>query len=337
MHPVLLTFQVGAAQVVLGSYSTFYVVAWVVALALGTVVAWRRGLPWWRALVYYLVVLVIGIAGARLLDVATDWGAYRDDPSLAYALGFRGFSLYGGLVVAVVAGIVLARPFNLPLWRVADSAVPAVAVGIVLMRTGCFLNGCCFGTATSLPWGVTFPSGSPAWAYQAATGESGILGFAGFVLPVHPTQIYEMMAAVMFGGVAMCLMLRRRRAPLGGGAPPRRAAAGPPAPPPLPGTPGRAAMAEGIPPIAPAPSAAASIRKTGAAVPAGVPFLIFILAFTLFRLGEYYLRPLPLTATGPAWFYPVLYALIVAGVAGTIVWRRGVAHRPVADLAAAER
>ena len=293
MHPVLLTLHFGSTEVVLGSYTTFYVLAWAVALALGTVIAWRAGLPWKRALVLYLVALVIGIVGARLLDVVTNWGAYADDPSLAHSLGLRGFSLYGGLILAIAAGALLARPLRLPLWRLADSAVPAMAAALVLMRTGCYLRGCCFGKVTSLPWGVTFPNGSPAWSYQVASGQSGVLGLTGLVRPVQPTQIYELLAALVLCAVALGLVPRRRQA----------------------GALSRGDLGE----------AAGAPRRRRAA--AGLPFLVFILGFTLFRVVEYYLRPRSLTATEPGWFYPVLYAVIIAGVAAVLAWRMASARR----------
>jgi phosphatidylglycerol---prolipoprotein diacylglyceryl transferase len=295
LHPVLLTFHLGGSEVTLGAYATFYMLAWVVALALGTVVAWRRGVSWWRALLFYLVTLIVGIAGARLLDVATNWGAYADDPGLAYSFAFHGFSLYGGLLLAAGAGVLVARPLRVPLWRAADSAVPAMVAAVVLMRIGCFLRGCCFGEVTSMPWGVTFPNGSPAWSYQLSTGQTGLLGFTGLVRPVHPTQIYEIIAAVVVGAVAVWLMVRGRQAPLGDGV----------------GGGG-------------APRAAPRVRW---AVADGVPFLVFILGFTLFRTAEYYLRPLPLTASEPVWFYPLLYAVIVVGVGATLAWRAGLFRR----------
>jgi phosphatidylglycerol:prolipoprotein diacylglycerol transferase len=209
MHPVLLTLHIGGSEVVLRAYSTFYVLAWVVAIALGTVVAWRRGFSWWQVLVTFAAALAVGVVGARLLDIAVNWGYYSEDLSRAYGLGFRGFSIDGGLVLALAVALLLAHAFRLPLWRLADSAVPALAAGIALMRVGCFLNGCCFGTATSLPWGVTYPPGSPAWAQQLVVGKIGIMGFPGVVLPVHPTQLYEMIAALVLGGVAVWLMRRR--------------------------------------------------------------------------------------------------------------------------------
>ena len=121
------------------------------------------------------------------------------------------------------------------------------------------------------------PDGSPAWNWQLVSGQTGLLGFTGLVHPVHPTQIYEMIAALMFGGLAAWLMLRRRS---GAGGPPR-----------------------------------------ASRVAAGVPFLVFALGFTLFRVAEYYLRPRSLTATEPGWFYPVLYAVIIAALAALLIWR----------------
>jgi phosphatidylglycerol---prolipoprotein diacylglyceryl transferase len=302
VHPVLVSFHLGGAELSLGAYATFYLLAWLAALSLGAVVAARRGVRWWRALLWLLAAGVAGIVGARLLDIATNWGAYAADPGLAYGLHFAGFSLYGGLLLAAAAGALLARPLRVPLWRTADSAVPGLVAAVVLMRTGCFLHGCCFGTVTSLPWGVTFPNGSPAWAYQTATGAGGLLGLAGQVLPVQPTQIYEMLAALVCGAVAVWLM-RGRRAQRG------------------------AAQGDG----------GAAVPGAGRAAPAaGVSFLVFVLGFTLFRVAELYLRPRPVGASGPVWLYPALYAVIIIGVTAALVWRRRTFAGGVAAPARAE-
>jgi len=207
MHPVLLSFEVGETEIVLRAYSTFYTLAWVVALAAGTAVAARRGFTWWKVLLIFAAALALGIVGARALDLGVNWSWYAEDPSRIYDVGFRGFALYGGLVLALATAALLGRKFHLPVWRLADSAVPGLVAGIVLMRVGCFLNGCCFGTTTGLPWGVVYPLGSPAWAHQVATGQIGLLDSA--VLPVHPTQIYEIIAALVVGTLAVWFMCRR--------------------------------------------------------------------------------------------------------------------------------
>jgi phosphatidylglycerol:prolipoprotein diacylglycerol transferase len=277
MHPILARFSLGGTEVVLHAYSTFYVLAWVVAVALATLVAWRRGISWWRVLAISAVSLGLGTVGARLFDLAVNWDYYAGNTSRIYDFGFRGFALYGGLILAFVAGAALTKLLRLDLWRLADSAVPALVAGIVLMRVGCFLNGCCFGTETSLPWGVTFPAGSPAWAQQILSGGVGLLGFGGEAKPVHPTQLYEIIAALVFGGLAMWLLSRKRSSGVEAG--------------------------------------------DTAATPSGLPFLAFVLAFTLFRLGNNFLRARLPTSSLPGWFYPIFYVLISVVVTVLIVWR----------------
>lgn len=212
MRPILLRFEFGGMQVVVGSYATFCVLAWVAALACGAFVAARRGLPWRRALAVYGLALAAGIVSARVLDLGIAGKFYAEDPSRIWRANFQGFSLYGGFLGASLAALALARTMRMPFWRLADSTVPAIALGLILMRTGCFLRGCCFGVPTGLPWGVTFPPGSQAWMHQFVTGWTGVLAAFGRVDPVHPTQIYEMAAAVILAAVAIWVMQQPRLA-----------------------------------------------------------------------------------------------------------------------------
>ncbi|MCX8033548.1 MAG: prolipoprotein diacylglyceryl transferase [Thermoleophilia bacterium] len=220
MRPILATLVLGDTTVTLSAYATFYVLAWVAALLISVLAARRRKLHWGRALLAYGLALVAGLVGARLLDLAVNWNYYATNLAQIYALRFRGFALYGGLVAAVAVGILVARRLSMPIWKLADAALPGLAAGIMLMRIGCFLNGCCFGRATSLPWGVSYPPGSRAWtevwASQLASGQTTLPGLSGPLRPVHPTQIYEALAAVVLLPFALFLArLLRRRVPLG--------------------------------------------------------------------------------------------------------------------------
>jgi prolipoprotein diacylglyceryltransferase len=215
MHPEL-TLSLAGHQVALSSIAFFYGLAWVLGLLLATIVAWRRGLPWFWSLFVYACTIVAGIVGARLLHIADNWGYYALHSGSMKALDFDAFALYGGLILAAVVGGWVARSFRLRVWRLADSAVPALALGIALMRLGDFLNGSDFGTATTISWGVTYPEWGKAWgdvlSYQVLSGETGL--FDG-PKPVHPTQIYEAIAAVVIGlliaGWLLARYLRQRR------------------------------------------------------------------------------------------------------------------------------
>jgi phosphatidylglycerol:prolipoprotein diacylglycerol transferase len=67
-----------------------------------------------------------------------------------------------------------------------DVLVVPVAAGIAVGRLACLVGGCCFGTATTLPWGVDFGDG----------------------VHRHPTQVYE---ALFHAGAASGLAALRAR------------------------------------------------------------------------------------------------------------------------------
>ena len=154
MRAELIRLTLGGSEHVLRAYGTFYALAFVLSPLLAAWVASRRGLGGRRALIVYAGALASGILGARALDLFVAGGLYAEDPSRIWGLSFTGFSLYGGLVLATLAAIALARALRQPVWRLADSAVPGLVLGLVLMRVGCFLNGCCFGRITDL---LVFP------------------------------------------------------------------------------------------------------------------------------------------------------------------------------------
>ena len=222
MRPELLSFTLGGSAYVLRAYSTFYTLAFVLSPLVAAWAASRRSMGWRRPLAVYVGALACGVVGGRLLDLFVAGAWYADDPSRIWSASFAGFSLYGGLVLATLAAIALARALRLPVWRLADSAVAGLVVGLVLMRVGCFLNGCCFGEIADVPWGVVFQPGTAAWTHQLATGAGGVLGtLLGNVKPVHPTQLYEMAGTLICGAVAW--WLARRTAPAEGAARPRPA------------------------------------------------------------------------------------------------------------------
>ncbi len=213
MWPVLGMLHVGEATVVVPAYATFVVVAAAAAAALGVRAARGLGVGWPAAAAGICVAIAAGLVGARLLSVVLDWPAYAADPGRIAEVRFRGFALYGGLVVGSVAALAVAvRAWRVAPARLADRAVVAVVAGIVLVRVGCFLNGCCAGVATDLPWGVTFPSRDGVLDAEGAGG-FGFLAFSAEPAAVHPTQLYEIAAVLACCAVARALA--RRGAPDG--------------------------------------------------------------------------------------------------------------------------
>jgi phosphatidylglycerol:prolipoprotein diacylglycerol transferase len=69
--------------------------------------------------------------------------------------------------------------------------------------------GCCFGHTCELPWGLRFPSHSPAseWQFREKLLETPL----NESLAVHPTQIYESLAALAIAAFTILYVQGRKR------------------------------------------------------------------------------------------------------------------------------
>ena len=192
MHPTL--FRWGSFQI--HSYGLLLAIAFLVSIQIFVARGKRRGIPEEALHTISLVILVLAIVGGRGLFVLTHWKDYASDPLGVLRLWEGGLMIYGGYILAIVGGIAYVRHQKLPLWKIADAVAPPMVLGIGIGRVGCFLNGCCFGLPSHLPWAVRFPPGS----YSTYT-------FPG--LPLHPSQLYLAAAGV----VLFFALLRLDRAP----------------------------------------------------------------------------------------------------------------------------
>ena len=122
---------------------------------------------------FALVILLSGVVGARLLYVLLHLPEYSAAPTTILFVWQGGLAYHGGVAVAIIAGYIFARARNISFPLLVDLSAPALALGYAFARIGCFLNGCCYGNESHLPWAVTFPNGTEAGG-----------------VPRHPTQLY---------------------------------------------------------------------------------------------------------------------------------------------------
>ncbi|HEY2761017.1 MAG TPA: prolipoprotein diacylglyceryl transferase family protein [Pirellulales bacterium] len=136
-------------------------------------------------------MVICGIIGARLFYVIEYWhesfaGRNLRDTILEIAnVPQGGLVIFGGFIGAMIGFVTLVRKQRLPMLAMADLIAPSMAIGLAFGRIGCFLNGCCYGGQTALPWHVSFPEYSsryeskandaqrfsPPYADQASHGE----------------------------------------------------------------------------------------------------------------------------------------------------------------------
>lgn len=104
----------------------------------------------------------------------------------------------GGLWGGLLAYFCLSAPLVLLLSHRKRAALDLVAVSIpipwIFAKLGCLFNGCCYGKASSMSWAITFPEG-------ARGTPAGI--------PLHPTQIYEILV-VLFVLIVFIILKRER-------------------------------------------------------------------------------------------------------------------------------
>ena len=174
MHPIL--FHLGSFPV--HSYGVMMALAFVSGLWTATRRARREKISSEIIADATLWIMIGTILGARVVYVTTYWNdEFAGQPiSEIFMIQHGGLVFYGGLIGAIVAGIIYLRWKKLPMWKVADVLAPSIALGSVFGRIGCLLNGCCYGRACSLPWAITFPADNPL---NPPT------------YPVHPTEIYD--------------------------------------------------------------------------------------------------------------------------------------------------
>lgn len=174
----------------------WYGIAYVLGFICAALVIWRLAKRWRvrvneDALLTIMVCAVVGIIlGGRLGYVLFYGnGSYLQNPLEIFALNHGGMSFHGGLIGALLSGIVAAKLTGIPYLTLADLGCVAAPLGLFFGRLANFVNGELWGAPTDLPWGVVF-------------------GGAAGNFPRHPSQLYE---AVLEGIVIFCVLFALSR------------------------------------------------------------------------------------------------------------------------------
>ncbi|MBI4553512.1 MAG: prolipoprotein diacylglyceryl transferase [Candidatus Latescibacteria bacterium] len=200
MHPIL--FKLGPLAV--RSYGVLLALSFLAGVYVALWRARQRGLDPSRLLTMCLLIVASSIVGARVLYVIPHWEEFIGHPfdiispvQSSGDIGITGLTMYGGVIAALATSIWYLKRHRQPVWRTADACAPSIALGIGLTRIGCFLNGCCFGLPSTLPWAVTFPELSAAGALFPRT-------------PLHPAQLYSSLYGFALFGALLAVDRRDR-------------------------------------------------------------------------------------------------------------------------------
>ncbi|MFC1872297.1 prolipoprotein diacylglyceryl transferase [Chloroflexota bacterium] len=143
-----------------------------------------------------LVGIPSGIVGARLFHVVDYWDYYAQNPGLI--IGGSGLAIYGAVLGAALGLLIYSRFSRISFGYFADVLSPGIILAQAIGRVGCLFNGCCYGEATDIFCAIVYTN-------PETLGPLGI--------PVHPTQVYEIIYNLAVFG--LLFWLRGRFKPAG--------------------------------------------------------------------------------------------------------------------------
>lgn len=203
MWPTLYTQKTAFGDVPYNSWGLTITLAFLFAAIVSHRRAARVGIDPDKMVGIYVVAIVLGLVGARLLHflMATPEQFFAD-PLVFFNLTRGGFAFYGGFILAGIGAIWYGIRRKIDPWKLADVVGPTVMLGLAIGRIGCFLAGCCHGRVVDLPpdahgilpdtfsGGQIFVFSEPPYVAELMRHGVGVND-----VPVLPTQPYESIAA----------------------------------------------------------------------------------------------------------------------------------------------
>ena len=182
----------------IGPFSArWYGIAYALGFLLAAVVIYFVGKRWkmrfdFENICVVIICAMVGvIIGGRLGYVLVYNGPfYAAHPLEVLNFANGGMSFHGGLVGALLAGIVAAKIIKIPYLSLLDVAIIGVPIGLFFGRCANFVNGELWGAPTDLPWGVVFG------------GSAGMM-------PRHPSQLYEALLEGVLLFIALYALSRK--------------------------------------------------------------------------------------------------------------------------------
>jgi phosphatidylglycerol:prolipoprotein diacylglycerol transferase len=158
-------------------------------------------------------VAVGGILGAKLYYLALHYEDLVARP-VEELTSRGGLVWYGGFIGGVIAYYWQVKRWKLPVATMFDAVAAPLMLAYAVGRVGCFLVGDDYGLPTNGPLGIAFPKGSPpsTAGYLRSVGgniPADVPDWA--VLKVHPTQVYEVIAALILFAVLWKMSERKLR------------------------------------------------------------------------------------------------------------------------------
>jgi len=161
-------FRIPFLNIPVYGYGLMLVVGFLLGVQLAKYLAVRSSIDPEVFATAVLIMLVAGVAGARISHILENLpeftkGSFKENFLNMVNIRSGGLTYYGGFLLATPCAILYGLYKKVPIKRGMDIVAPCLMIGLGFGRIGCFLNGCCYGAECNLPWAVSFPYYSNAY------------------------------------------------------------------------------------------------------------------------------------------------------------------------------
>lgn len=159
-------------------------------------VRWNKSLGLRETCSFLFGIVFFGLLGARLMHCLWEAPQYYLEHPERILTSFNGMTFYGSFFLALPYTLYFIRRWRAKfseneVSKTVSDFLIVLSLGYAILRIGCFLNGCCWGRITGLPWAVVYTHSDSAMP---------MLG-----IPVHPVQLYESALAFVLSGILISL------------------------------------------------------------------------------------------------------------------------------------
>jgi len=173
-----------------------------VTIVIGIVAAYFLGI-WWvkksgQKVSDYTDLLLLGvpmaIVGLRLYFVIFNWSNYSGQSFIRVFFGFRdgGLAIYGGIIGAALAAVIIGRAKKIPFATLADTGAPSMLLGQVIGRWGNFFNREAFGGYTDGLFAMAIRADQIGGPVTEEIRSNAVYAHGAYYFQVHPTFFYEL-------------------------------------------------------------------------------------------------------------------------------------------------
>jgi len=204
---VLANFSLFGMDIQIKWYGVLIALGFILGLIAATKLAKKDNMDIDKLFDAIIYGTIFAIIGARLYFVVFNWDYYSQHLGDIVKIYEGGLAIYGGLIAAVVAAMVVCKINKTSLLKTLDVASVGFLIGQGIGRWGNFTNQEAFGTNTTRPWGMTSEKVSEyIYLHQAEFEKNGFSVDPN--LPVHPTFLYESIWCII-GAVILYIMFSK--------------------------------------------------------------------------------------------------------------------------------